>query len=144
MLGQNRKKVSKLQKGRLRGKLSQGACLVNGSFGIKIKNNCYISPRQVEAVRKVFVRKLRELGGGFKSKLWIRVFPHHPVTSKPIGSRMGKGKGKINSWFCKVKAGQVLFEWENPSLNYFQAKSFEFAANSKLPANVILVSSDKY
>lgn len=139
MLGQNRKKVQKFQKGRLKGKLVYQDKLSYGSFGIKIEKNCYISPRQIEAVRKAFVRKLREYSGGFKSKLWIRVYPHHSITSKPIGSRMGKGKGKINCWFCKVKAGQILFEWDIPSLNYYQAKSFESYANSKLPANVRLV-----
>lgn len=79
--------------------------LVFGEIGIKSITTGTITARQLEAARQAITRKIKR-----KGKIWIRVFPHTPVTSKPNESRMGKGKGSVSHWCAHVKGGTTLFE----------------------------------
>ena len=76
-----------------------------GFIGLKAKNSGIITSRQIEAARQAISRKLNK-----KGKLWIKIFPHLPITTKPSQSRMGKGKGNVSHWAVKIKTGQILFE----------------------------------
>ena len=105
MLQPKKVKHNKLQKGTLKKLELKANYLVFGEIGLKSLTAGYISARQLEAARRAIIRKIKR-----KGKLWIRVFPHIPITSKPIESRMGKGKGTANHWSAKVKSGTVLFE----------------------------------
>ena len=126
-------KFAKFQKGRL----SPNFCLNNslsfGEYGLmaqepsRIKNNTLIS------LEKIVKRILKPNG-----KLWIRIYPHFPVTAKPIEVRMGKGKGSFDYWTAKVRAGQILIEFTcNSSI---LAKKIYKLVNSKLPIKIKLVS----
>ena len=76
-----------------------------GSFGLKSIGYVRITAKQMEAARRAITRKIRRRG-----KLWLKIFPHIPVTSKPTEVRMGKGKGSIAFWEAQVDAGQILLE----------------------------------
>ena len=76
-----------------------------GEIGLKSTVSGTITARQIEAARQTMTRKIKR-----KGKIWIRIFPHMPVTSKPTESRMGKGKGAVSHWCAYVKGGTTLFE----------------------------------
>ena len=82
-----------------------GSDLHFGSFGLTATEPERITARQIEAARRAMTRHMKRQG-----RVWIRIFPDTPVTSKPVEVRMGKGKGSIDFWACKVKPGRVLFE----------------------------------
>ena len=105
MLQPKRTKHRKLHKGRIRGLAKGGSDLNFGSFGLKANEPERITARQIEAARRAMTRQMKRQG-----RVWIRIFPDTPVTSKPVEVRMGKGKGSIDFWACKVKPGRVLFE----------------------------------
>lgn len=108
MLKPSRTKYRKTQRGSLRG-LSKGNCFVAlGEFGIQALTRGYITDRQIEAARIAITRNVKRSG-----KVYIRVFPDKPITSKPIQVRMGKGKGNVDGWVACVRPGQVLFEIEH-------------------------------
>jgi len=100
-----RVKYRKSQRGNRRGLATRGSNLSFGEFGLKALENCWLKNSQIEAVRVILARQLRQGG-----KLWIRVFPGKSVTKKPAEVRMGKGKGELNHWVCIVKRGKILFE----------------------------------
>nr|YP_010241699.1 ribosomal protein L16 [Rhizosolenia setigera]QTI82387.1 ribosomal protein L16 [Rhizosolenia setigera]WAQ69950.1 ribosomal protein L16 [Rhizosolenia setigera]WAQ69986.1 ribosomal protein L16 [Rhizosolenia setigera]WAQ70022.1 ribosomal protein L16 [Rhizosolenia setigera]WAQ70058.1 ribosomal protein L16 [Rhizosolenia setigera] len=104
LLQPKKTKYKKIQKGNIR-KKSFNNKLVFGSFGLKAIKSGLIKANQLEATRQVIRRKLKR-----KGKLWIKIFPYTPMTSKSVGVRMGKGKGSINYWCYKVKTGTILFE----------------------------------
>jgi large subunit ribosomal protein L16 len=101
-----RTKYKKLKKVYLT-KLLATSCfkLQFGSFGIKVLEATKLTAKQIESVRQTVNRQLNR-----KGKVWVRVFPHIPVTSKPTENRMGKGKGSVDYWCAPVKAGTILFE----------------------------------
>ena len=102
-----RVKYRKTQRGRLKG-ISKGALKIAfGEFGLQALDNAWITNRQIEAGRVAIMRRLRRGG-----KLWIRMFPDKPVTKKPLETRMGKGKGAVESWVAVVKRGRIIFELE--------------------------------
>ena len=105
MLQPKRTKHRKLHTGRIRGLAKGGSDLNFGSFGLKATEPERITARQIEAARRAMTRQMKRQG-----RVWIRIFPDTPVTSKPVEVRMGKGKGSIDFWACKVKPGRVLFE----------------------------------
>ncbi|MFT5649262.1 MAG: large subunit ribosomal protein L16 [Yoonia sp.] len=105
MLQPKRTKHRKLHKGRIRGLAKGGSDLNFGAFGLKAIEPERITARQIEAARRAMTRQMKRQG-----RVWIRIFPDTPVTSKPVEVRMGKGKGSIDFWACKVKPGRVLFE----------------------------------
>lgn len=105
LLQPKKTKYKKLQKGKLSKLNFRSNRLKFGNIGLKAAKAGTISARQIEAARQAIVRKLSR-----KGKLWIRVFPSIPITSKPTEVRMGKGKGAVSHWGVKISAGKVIFE----------------------------------
>ena len=100
-----RTKHRKVHRGRVKGFASRGNRVSFGDFGLMALDAGWITARQIEAGR---VAANRATDGG--AKVWIRVFPHKPISSKPAETRMGKGKGDVDFWAAAVKPGTVLFE----------------------------------
>ena len=98
-------KFRKMQKGRNRGKATRGNVVNEGEFGIQAISSGWITSNQIEAARIAMTRYIKRGG-----KVWIKIFPDKPITSKPIGTRMGKGKGAPEYWVAVVKPGRVMFE----------------------------------
>ena len=98
-------KYKKVRKGKLSKLEFKSNNLQFGEIGLKAQESGLISARQIEAVRRVITRKIKK-----KGKVWIRIFPYLPITSKPTESRMGKGKGSVDHWVARVRGGTVLFE----------------------------------
>ena len=105
LLMPSRVKHSKDQRGRRHGMTKGGAMLTYGSYGLKAEENCWMTGRQIEAMRVTITRSLKKGG-----KLWIRLFPQKPVSAKPLETRMGKGKGAPAYWVAVVKRGRILVE----------------------------------
>ena len=98
-------KYRKQQKGRIRGKATRGNRVTDGEFGLQSLELGLITSNQIEAARVAMTRYIKRGG-----KVWIKIFPDKPMTSKPIGTRMGKGKGAVEYWVAPVKPGRVMFE----------------------------------
>lgn len=107
MLQPKRTKFRKQFTGRMRGKAYRGSDISFGDFGLQATACGRLSARQIEAARMAIQRKVRRQG-----KLYIRVFPDKPLTKKPLETRMGKGKGPVESWVAVVKPGKMLYEIE--------------------------------
>ncbi|WP_088345053.1 MULTISPECIES: 50S ribosomal protein L16 [Rhodomicrobium] len=105
MLQPKRTKFRKVHKGRNRGNAKGGFDLNFGSHGLKAMEPERVTARQIEAARRAITRQMKRAG-----RVWIRIFPDLPVTKKPIEVRMGKGKGSVEFWACRVKPGRVMFE----------------------------------
>ncbi len=105
MLMPKRFKYRKQFRGRMRGKAKGGTELLNGEYGIQALEPGWINSRQIEAIRRAIVRRMRRRG-----KYWIRIFPDKPVTAKPAETRMGKGKGSVEEYVAVVKPGRIIFE----------------------------------
>lgn len=98
-------KFRKMQKGRNRGKATRGNVVSNGQFGLQALEAGLITGNQIEAARVAMTRYMKRDG-----KVWIKIFPDKPITRKPAGTRMGKGKGNTEFWVAAVKPGRVMFE----------------------------------
>ena len=107
MLQPKRVKYRKQQKGRLKGNAQRGNSIAFGDYGLQTLDTGWITNRQIEAARVAMTRHMKRGG-----KVWIRIFPDKPVTSKPAETRMGKGKGNPEGWVAPVKPGRVMFELE--------------------------------
>jgi len=107
MLQPKKVKHRKVFKGRNRGAAHRGNKLSFGDFGLQATSNGFITARQIEAARIAMTRHVKRGG-----KIWIRVFPDKPRTSKPAETRMGKGKGPVNDWVAVIKRGRMLYEME--------------------------------
>lgn len=105
MLMPKKTKYRKQQKGRNRGKAYRGNSLAFGTYGLKAIELGRINSRQIEAGRVALSRTMKRAG-----KIWIRVFPDKPLTAKPVGVRMGKGKGSVEEWVMNIKPGRIVFE----------------------------------
>ena len=105
MLSPKKVKHRKVQKGKRRGKAQAGNDVDFGDYGLLATADGWISARQIEACRIAINRKVRKYG-----RMWIRIFPDKPITSKPAEVRMGKGKGSPEAWVAVVKPGRILFE----------------------------------
>lgn len=105
MLQPKRTKFRKQFKGRIHGVATGGASLNFGSYGLKAVEPERVTARQIEAARRAITRHMKRQG-----RVWIRIFPDVPVTSKPTEVRMGKGKGAVDYWAARVKPGRVVFE----------------------------------
>lgn len=103
--GPKQTKYKKTRKGKLSKFEFKANDLKFGTVGLKAAESGLISSRQIEASRQAIVRKMKR-----KGKLWIKIFPDLPITSKPTGVRMGKGKGQVSHWTARVRGGTVLFE----------------------------------
>jgi len=96
-----------MQKGRSKGIERRGTELTFGSYGLKSLETCWISARQIEAARRAILRYLKKGG-----KLWIRIFPQKPITSKGTEFSMGGGKGAVSHYAFPIKPGRIIFELE--------------------------------
>ncbi|HEU0222173.1 MAG TPA: 50S ribosomal protein L16 [Paracoccaceae bacterium] len=105
MLQPKRTNYRKAHKGRIHGQAKGGTELNFGAFGLKAVEPERITARQIEAARRAMTRHMKRQG-----RVWIRIFPDVPVSKKPIEVRMGKGKGSVEFWACRVKPGRIMFE----------------------------------
>ncbi len=126
MLSPKRTKYRKAHKGRLHGNAKGGTELNFGAYGLKAMTPGRITSRQIEAVRRAITRHLKRAG-----RVWIRIFPDVPVSTKPAEVRMGKGKGSPEYWMCRVKPGRVMFEVDGVSHDL--AKAAIALGAAKLP-----------
>ncbi len=126
MLSPKRVKYRKQQKGRIRGLATRGNQISFGDYGLQTLEAAWITNRQIEAARVAMTRHIKRSG-----KVWIRIFPDKPITSKPAETRMGKGKGNPEGWVAPVKPGRVLFELEGVPIEL--ARRAMDLASAKLP-----------
>ena len=122
----SRTKYRKVHKGRINGKAQSGNAVSFGEFGIQSLSRGRMTSQQIEAARVAMTRSLKR-----KGKVWIRVFPHKPITKKPAETRMGKGKGSVEKWVAVVRPGTMLFEVAGCSQS--AAQEALRLANTKLP-----------
>jgi large subunit ribosomal protein L16 len=121
-----RVKYRKVHRGRRRGVASRGNQVSFGDYGLQALGPAWLSSRQIEAARRAIVRYLRRGG-----KLWIRVFPDHPVTARAAETRMGGGKGSVEFWAAVVRPGLMLFEVAG--VDESEAREAMRLASQKLP-----------
>lgn len=105
MLQPKKYKHRKVFKGRIHGNAKGGTSLNFGSHGLKAVAPERVTARQIEAARRAITRHMKRAG-----RVWIRVFPDVPVTSKPAEVRMGSGKGSVEYWCARVAPGRIMFE----------------------------------
>lgn len=135
MLAPKRVKHRKTHKGRMRGAAQRGNKVSFGEYGLQALEPTWISNRQIEAARVAMTRHIKRGG-----KVWIRIFPDKPITSKPAETRMGKGKGNPESWVAVVKPGRIMFELEGVTEEV--AKRAMQLASAKLPIKCKFVVRD--
>lgn len=135
MLMPKRVKRRKVFRGRMTGKATRGNTLAYGSYGMIATEPCWIKSNQIEAARIALTRYTRRDG-----KVWIKIFPDKPITSKPIGTRMGKGKGAPEYWVAVVKPGRVMFELAGVPENV--AREALRLAGHKLPVKTKFVKRE--
>lgn len=132
MLAPKRVKFRKRQKGRLRGKAQRGNIVSFGDIGLKALEHGKITSQQIESARVAIMRHIKRGG-----KVWIRIFPDFPVTSKPAEVRMGKGKGAPDGWVAPVKPGRIMYEVKGVDIEL--AKEALKRASYKLPIKTVIV-----
>ncbi|MFV3073964.1 50S ribosomal protein L16 [Niveispirillum fermenti] len=133
MLSPKRTKYRKAHKGRIHGASKGGTTLNFGAFGLKAVEPARITARQIESARRAITRHLRRQG-----RVWIRIFPDLPVSSKPAEVRMGSGKGSPEFWAARVAPGRIMFELDGVPAE-LATRAFELAA-AKLPIKVRMVT----
>ena len=132
MLQPARTKYRKAHKGRIHGVAERGATINFGSHGLQAMEPERITSRQIEAARVALTRHMKRAG-----RVWLRNFPNIPVSKKPIEVRMGKGKGNIEYYVCRVKPGRIIFEIDGVS-DVVAKEAFD-RASSKLPIKTKIV-----
>ena len=136
MLQPKRRKYIKDFRGRRKGLATGGHDISFGEFGLKSQEVAWVTSAQIEAARRAITHCLKKGG-----RVWIRVFPDKPITSRPAGKRMGSGKGEISTYVAVVKPGLVLFEVAGAS---FEIVKDAFAkASAKLPVATKMISRDE-
>ena len=133
MLQPKRTKFRKQMKGRNRGVAVAGSRVSFGTFGLKAVDRGRMTARQIEAARRAMTRHVKRQG-----KIWIRVFPDKPITSKPLEVRQGKGKGNVEYWVCQIQPGRMLYEMEGVP-EELAREAFALAA-AKLPFKTTFVT----
>jgi len=126
MLSPKRTKYRKMQKGNNRGTAQRGADVSFGDYAMQCLEPGRLTSRQIEAARMAIQRHVKRAG-----KLWIRIYPHRPVTKKPLEVRMGGGKGGVEEWAADVQPGRVLYEISG--IDEATAKEAFRLAGHKLP-----------
>ena len=126
MLSPKRTKYRKAHKGRIHGTAKGGTALNFGAYGLKAAEPGRVTARQIEAARRAVTRHMKRLG-----RVWIRIFPDVPVSSKPAEVRMGSGKGAPEFWVARVHPGRIMFEIDGVPRDMAE-RAFELAA-AKLP-----------
>ena len=135
MLSPKRTKFRKMQKGRIKGPATRGAQIAFGDYALKAMEHGKLTNQQIEAARIAMMRHIKRGG-----KVWIRIFPDHSYTSKPLEVRMGKGKGAPAGWYAPVKPGRILYELKGVSLELAQ-EALTRAAH-KLPIKTHIVARE--
>ena len=133
MLMPKRVKRRKQFRGTMSGKATRGNTISYGEFGIVAMEPCWIRSNQIEAARIAMTRHIKRGG-----KVWIKIFPDKPVTTKPAETRMGSGKGTLEYWVAVVKPGRVMFEISG--VNEDVAREALRLATHKLPCKCKIVS----
>ncbi|MDR2893426.1 MAG: 50S ribosomal protein L16 [Deltaproteobacteria bacterium] len=132
MLSPKKVKFRKRQKCRIKGPATGGAYIAFGDVGLKALEHGKITNQQIEAARIAMMRHIKRGG-----KVWIRIFPDLPYTSKPLEVRMGSGKGAPAGWYAAVKPGRIMYELKGVSLEV--AKEALTRAAHKLPIKTQIV-----
>ncbi len=133
MLQPKRTTFRKAHKGRIKGIARTGFSLSFGGFGLKALEPERVTARQIEAARRAITRAMKRQG-----RVWIRIFPDVPVSSKPAEVRMGSGKGAPEFWVARVKPGRIMFEIDGVSLD--TAKEALTLGAAKLPIKTKIVA----
>ena len=136
MMSPKKMKFRKAHKGRIHGKATSGNYLSYGTFGMKAVEPERLTARQIEAARRAITRHMKRQG-----RLWIRIFPDVPVSTKPLEVRMGSGKGSPEYYVCRVKPGRILFELDGVP-RQLALEAFELAG-AKLPIKCRFVARDQ-
>lgn len=136
MLMPSRTKYRKVRKGRIRGVATSGNYIAYGDFALQAQGHERITSRQIEASRQAMTRYIKRGG-----KIWIRIFPHIPVTKKPLDVKMGSGKGSPEFFVAKVKPGTILFEMQG--VNEATAREAMRLAAHKLPVKTKFLVRDE-
>lgn len=105
MLSPKKSKFRKQHRGRMKGNATKGNKISFGDYGLQALEATWLTSQQIEATRRTITRHVKRGG-----KLWIRVFPDKPITTKPAETRMGSGKGSLEFWVAVIKPGSILFE----------------------------------
>lgn len=129
-------KHRKVRKGKNKGVATRGQYVAFGDYGLQSQSNERITSRQIEAARQAMTRHIARGG-----KIWIRVFPHTPVTKKPLDVKMGSGKGNPEFFVAKVKAGTILFEMKGVEESI--AREAMRLASHKLPVKTRFVVKEQ-
>jgi large subunit ribosomal protein L16 len=139
MLSPKKMKFRKESKGRIKGKARTGAHLAFGDFGLMASEGGRITARQIEAARVAMTRHMKRGG-----QVWIKIFPHHPVSKKPAEVRMGKGKGSVDHYEARIQAGKILYEMKG--VDRETALGALALARAKLPlkCKLIMKGSDPW
>lgn len=123
-------------KGRLRGNAKGGDTMAFGDFAIQALDRGLLTGNQIEAARVAITRHMKR-----KGKLWIRIFPHKPITKKPLETRMGKGKGPVDHYVAAIKPGVILFELAGVPIAL--AREAMSLADAKLPFKTRFIERDR-
>jgi large subunit ribosomal protein L16 len=128
-----RVKYRKVQRGSRAGMASRGATVAFGEYGLQSLERCWLDTKQIEAARVAITRYMKRRG-----KVWIRVFPDKSYTKKPLETRMGKGKGPLESWVAVIRPANVLFEVDG--VTEAVARECMRLAATKLPVRTKFIS----
>lgn len=135
MLLPKRVKYRRVQRGRLKGKATRGNTITYGDYGLQALEPAWITSNQIEAARIAMTRHTKRGG-----KVWIKIFPDKPVTSKALGTRMGSGKGAPDHWVAVVKPDRIMFEIAGVSEEV--AREALRLASHKLPVKCKIVKRE--
>src|SRR5687767_7732409 len=136
MLSPAKVKYRKQQKGRIRGAAHSGSSLSFGDWGLQTLESGWITQRQIEAARIAMTRYIKRGG-----RIWIRIFPDKPITTKPAETRMGHGKGAPEGWVAVVRPGRILYEMQGVTEEVAK-EAFRLAAH-KLPVSTRLLRREE-
>jgi large subunit ribosomal protein L16 len=131
-----RVKYRKMHRGNRAGLAYRGSTVAFGEFGLKTLERCWLDTKQIEAARVAINRSMKRRG-----KVWIRIFPQKSFTKKPLETRMGKGKGPLESWVAVIRPGNILFEVDG--VPEALAKECMRLAATKLPIRTKFISRHK-
>lgn len=136
MLIPNAQKFRKVRKGKIRGVATSGNTIAFGDFALQAQGHERITSRQIEAARQAMTRYIKRGG-----KIWIRIFPHTPVTRKPLDVKMGSGKGSPEFFVAKVRPGTILFEMQG--VDEAVAREAVRLASHKLPVKTKFLTREE-
>ncbi len=133
MLMPERVKYRKMQRGNRAGIASRGKAVSFGEFGLQSLERCWLDTRQIEAARSAISRYMKRRG-----KMWIRIFPDKSFSKKPLETRMGKGKGPVETWVAVIRPANILFEVDGVT-EHVAREAMRLAA-TKLPIRTKFIS----